>query len=204
MSNDQPTSSYLRYLPAIFHQDPFVGHFLSAFEAILTGSAALGKPGLEAAIAGLDSYLDPQTAPEGFLPWLASWVALSLRADWDAETRRRFVEQIVPLYRLRGTPTGLRTLLELYTREKVAIYDDFNDPAHFFQVQITLSDANPERLREKQQIARAIIDQEKPAHTFYALKVSVPTMRIVSLKLQEDEGGKPALLIMGQNTILGS
>ena len=204
MSTDQQPSSYLRYLPAIFHQDPFVGRFLLAFDAILSGRPARQKPGLEATIGGLAAYFDPRATPEEFLPWLAGWVALSLRADWDAETRRRFIEQIVPLYRLRGTPAGLRTLLELYTREKVAVYDDFDDPAHFFQVQITLSDANPDRLREKQQIARAIIDQEKPAHTFYALKVSVPTMRLVSLDLQQKEGGKPPLLILGQNTILGS
>jgi hypothetical protein len=71
-----------------------------------------------------------------------------------------------------------------------------------------LREADPELLQVKQQIARAIIDQEKPAHTFYALQVSVPTMRLVSKALQRQEqtekGHRPPLLILGQNTLLGT
>jgi phage tail-like protein len=204
MNTDQPVSSYLNYLPAIFQQDPFIGRFLLAFEGLLTGTGDTDRPGLEETIEDLADVFDPMTTREEFLPWLAGWVALSLRADWDGDTKKRFIQQIVPLYRLRGTQAGLQTLLELYTQEKVAIFDTFEQPAHYFQVQLILSDADPDRLRQKQQIARAIIDQEKPSHTFYALKISVPTMRLVSLELQQQEGGKPALLMLGQNTLLGS
>ena len=204
MDTNQPLSSYLQYLPAIFHQDPFIGRFLLAFEAILSGLGAAGQPGLETAIGRLADYFDPQTTPEEFLPWLAGWVALSLRADWDALTKRDFIQEIVPLYRLRGTLAGLQRMLEIYTRENVSIDDAFEDPAHFFQVKLTLSDADADRLRRKQEIARAIVDQEKPAHTFYALKVAVPTMRLVSLELQQQEGGKPGLLVLGKNTLLGT
>jgi phage tail-like protein len=204
MNTDQPVSSYLNYLPAIFQQEPFVGRFLLAFETILTGTGELGSLSLAQTIGRLADFFDPTTTDEDFLPWLAGWVALSLRADWDVDTQKRFIQQIVPLYRLRGTQAGLQTLLELYTLEKVEIFDTFEQPAHFFQVRLILSDADPDRLRQKQQIARAIIDQEKPSHTFYALKISVPTMRLVSLELQQQEGGKPALLILGKNTVLGS
>ena len=75
---------------------------------------------------------------------------------------------------------------------------------YFFQVQLTLSDADPTRLRATQEIARAIIDQEKPAHTFYALKVVIPTMRLVSEELKKAENDVPELLILGQNTWLGT
>ena len=204
MADDQPVSTYLNYLPAIFRQDPFIGRFLLAFETVLTGTGNPERPGLEETINRLSDYFDPMTTDEDFLPWLAGWVALSLRTDWDVATKKRFIRQIVPLYRLRGTQAGMQTLLELYTQEKVTIYDAFEQPAHFFQVQLTLSDADPDRLRQKQQIARAIIDQEKPAHTFYALKVSVPTMRLVSLELQQQEGGKTPLLFLGKNTLLGA
>ena len=204
MSIDQPASSYLRHLPAIFHEDPFVGRFLRAFETVLSGPGVAGQPGLEETIDRLAEHFDPQTTPEEFLPWLAGWVALSVRADWDTATKRDFIQEIVPLYRLRGTQGGLQRMLEIYTREAVTIDDSFEDPPHFFQVQLTLSDADAERLRRKQEIARAIIDQEKPAHTFYALRVAVPTMRLVSLQLQKDEGGVPPLLILGENTLLGT
>jgi phage tail-like protein len=203
-------SQYLDHLPAIFREDPFIGRFLLAFEAVFTGVD--GVEGLEEIIGRVAEHLDPRTAPVDFLPWLASWVGLSLRADWDADTQRGFIAEIVPLYRLRGTLAGLKRMLEIYlrplrddvTRDDVVIFDDFAEPAHFFQVQLTLADAKPSRLRATQEIATAIIDQEKPAHTFYALKVVIPTMRLVSERLKAAEGGEPELLVLGRNTWLGT
>lgn len=194
-------SSYLGHLPAIFRQDPFLGRFLLAFEQILTGGGE-GVAGLEATISRLADYLDPMTTEPEFLPWLAGWVTLSLRADWDEATKRGFIQRIVPLYRLRGTREGLRSMLELYTGEPVEVLDDFAEPAHFFEVRLTLSEADPDLLRRKQAIARAIIDQEKPAHTFYALQIAVPTMRLVSLELHQETDAP--LLILGENTLLGT
>ena len=200
MSPPQQPSSYLDYLPAIFREDPFAGQFLLAFEAVLSGVGS--QPGLESTISGIASYFDPAATDAEFLPWLAGWVALSLRADWDEPTRRGFIAQIVPLYRLRGTPAGLRQVLALYTGEPVEIFDAFDDPPYFFEVKLTLSEADPALLRSKQQIARAIIDQEKPAHTFYSLRIAVPSMRLVSQALHEQENAP--LLILGTNTLLGT
>jgi phage tail-like protein len=203
MDPQQPASavsSYLDYLPAIFRQDPFAGRFLLAFETVLSGAG--GVPGLETAISGLADYFDPGTTRADFLPWLAGWVTLTLRADWDEQTKRSFIAQIVPLYRLRGTKEGLLRMLELYTTEPVEIYDTFDNLPYFFEVRLTLSEADPALLQTKQQIARAIIDQEKPAHTFYALQVAVPTMRLVSEALHERENAP--LLILGKNTLLGT
>lgn len=216
MDNDTRLSSYLDHLPAMFrdeHTQGFIGRFLLAFEAVLSGLPDAQSPGLAQTVERLYEYFDPQRTDEEFLPWLASWVALSLHADWETDTKREFIRQIVPLYRLRGTKAGLQRMLEIYTKEPVTIHDDFERPAHFFQVELRLSDANPLRLRRKQQIARAIIEQEKPAHTFYALQIAVPTMRLVSLALQRKEqqvtGTKPGLLILSGektagNTILGT
>jgi phage tail-like protein len=194
------SSSYLDHLPAAFRQDPFVGDFLQAFQTVLDG--------LQAAIEGVVDYLDPMTTDAEFLPWLSGWVALTLRADWDVATRRGFLQQIVPLYRLRGTRAGLQRMLELYTGQRAEVDDAFDQVPHFFQVQLTLSEADPDLLRRKQEIARAIIDQEKPAHTFYALQLAVPTMRLVSLALQDREAAagraRPPLLILGSNTLLGT
>jgi phage tail-like protein len=197
-----PASGYLDYLPALFRTDPFAGKFLLAFEAVLTGLADLGQPGLEAVIGRIADFFDPAKTEPDFLPWLAGWVALSLRADWDEQTRRDFIGQIVPLYRLRGTRAGLLRVLTLYTGEQVEVFDALAKPPYFFEVQLTLSVADPQLLRLKQQIARAIIDQEKPAHTFYALRIVVPTMRLVSEELHDRTGAE--LLILGKNTLLGT
>jgi phage tail-like protein len=198
--DQQAASSYLDYLPAIFRQDPFAGQFLLAFETVLSGAG--GQPGLETTIGRVADYFDPVTTEADFLPWLAGWVTLSLRADWDEVTQRSFIQQIVPLYRLRGTRAGLLRMLALYTGEPVEIYDTFDDPPYFFQVRLTLSEADPALLQTKQLIARAIIDQEKPAHTFYGLQIAVPTMRLVSEARHEREHAP--LLILGQNTVLGT
>jgi len=193
-------SSYVDRLPAVFRQDPFVDKLLDAFQTVLDG--------LQARIEEVPRYLDPMTTDAEFLPWLSSWVALTLRADWSETTQRNFLHEIVSLYRLRGTPDGLRQMLELYTGERVEIADGFDAVPHYFQVQLTLPEPDLGRLRRKQQIARAIIDQEKPAHTFYALRVAIPTMRLVSPRLQRRERAAkravPPLLILGQNTVLGT
>ena len=197
---------YLDHLPAVFREDPFAGRFLLAFEAVLSGRD--GVEGLEQIAGRIADNFDPGTTPDDFLPWLAGWVALSLRADWDPPTKRGFIQEIVPLYRKRGTLAGLKRMLEIYlrplgddvSREDVVIFDEFDTPAHFFQVQLKLTMADPVLLRRTQEIARAIIDQEKPAHTFFALKVVIPTMRLVSLELKKAEKNVPELLILGTKT----
>jgi phage tail-like protein len=200
------TSSYLDHLPALFRDQEFLGRFLLAFETMLSGRGE--RVGLESEIGRIADYLDPMTADPEFLPWLSDWVALTLRADWPEATRRSFLAQIVPLYRLRGTAAGLQRMLELYTGERVVVDDDFDAVPHYFQVQLTLSGSDADLLRRKQQIARAIIDQEKPAHTFYALQLAVPTMRLVSAKLQDEEAAagrdRPPRLVLGDNTLLGT
>jgi phage tail-like protein len=194
-------SSYLDHLPALFRADPSAGRFLLAFEAVLSGlPGADGTTGLEQTIGRTAEYLDPQSLDEEFLPWLAGWVSLSLRADWPVRAKQRFIGEIVPLYRKRGTKAGLKRMLEIYLRpdaddsprDDVMIHDDFRDPPHFFQVQLRLGDSDPALVRRTQRIARAIIDREKPAHTCYALRIVIPTMRL-------GDG-----LVLGENTWLGT
>ncbi|MFB2979724.1 phage tail protein [Microseira sp. BLCC-F43] len=69
------------------------------------------------------------------MPWLASWVALSLRDNWQPDTKRKFIKKIVPFYRLRGTKEGLEQVLRLYLKsvklpENVTIYQDDYFPDH--------------------------------------------------------------------------
>jgi len=186
-------SNYSEYLPAILQADPFVTQFMLAFEGILSGlspqATADGFPkGLEEYIDSIHTYFNPgikanpDTAPSDFLPWLAGWVALSLRDEWEEETKRQFISEIASLYRRRGTKAGLEEILGLYLRssklpEKVQVFE-FDDPPYYFQVQLTLPEKDPERYWRQARIAKAIIDQEKPAHTYYALKILVPTMRL--------------------------
>lgn len=201
-SNTSHVSAYLKYLPAIFQEDinesgvSVLSQFLLAFEHVLTqkklGEELPGnlakQPALGDILNTINLYFDPEKAPIGedsdtrqptigdtqadFLTWLASWVGLTLRDDWNIKERTRLIEKIVPLYRLRGTKEGLRRLLEIYTGNKrVKIYE-FPKFPFYFQVELTFLERDFNNFRAKQLIARAIIDQEKPAHTYYALRVS--------------------------------
>ncbi len=214
-SSTNKKSSYLEYLPAQVQSDPIINDFLLAFESILDKYDAENKNDQDKPLKGFGEYLDcihtyffPYTSQEEtrekasteFLPWLASWVALSLRDDWEENFKREFIRKIVPLYSKRGTKAALKELLHTYTGEEVSIYE-FNEPPGYFQVEITLSEINPENLRRKKEIAINILDLEKPAHTVYALRILFPTMRIIN-----DCGwkeGKPIGICIGQNTLLG-
>jgi phage tail-like protein len=181
----------------------FLGRFLFGFEHILTGLGDEETPGLGEILEEVHTYFDPFAAPPEFLDWLAGWVALVLRVDLDegepegldaAQRRwitRNFIARAVPLYRLRGTRAGLTELLRTYTGMGVEI-DEFLDPLevgvtstvgvdtaigggppHYFRVRLVLA-GDPLTLLRRERVARMIIDQEKPAHTFYDLVLDLP------------------------------
>lgn len=218
----EPVSSYIHYLPPIFQDSLYLDGFLLALEKMLSQAGPDdSRPALETVIAHSHRYLRPMPsgedqlqAPADFLPWLAGWVALTLREDWPEQTQRQFIREVVPLYRQRGTKAGMARLLQIYLGaddESVFIYeqpDDFKfeagtaPPPYFFQVAIKANTQETGEIRRIQQIAQAIIEQEKPAHTFYGLQILVPTMRLLSEDLAAKLKQNP--LILGQNTLLGT
>ena len=193
-------SSLLEYLPAIYQENLFLGRFLLAFEKILLGredDVDFPNKGLEKTIDELASLFDPKETPEEFLSWLAEWTALSLRADLDVIKQRVFIEKIIQLYRWRGTKKNLQELLELFTvgvpdinevtsaELQIGVHSTIAEdtylgggPPHFFRVTLSLSRATPEVQAREMEIARSLIELEKPAHTFYELTVNYPSMQI--------------------------
>jgi phage tail-like protein len=149
---------------------------------------------LEETIDLIPVLFDPIHTPKDFLPWLAGWAALSLRADMEVDAQRRFIASIIQLYRRRGTKDNLIDLLKLFTQVPPVIDEDATPsvdfkkgfsrtdsekrPLHFFKVSLLLTDPDPATVRRKTEIARALIEMEKPAHTFYELETMFPSMRI--------------------------
>lgn len=144
----------------------------------------------------LSDYFDPLLAREDFLPWLASWTALVLRADWSAAQKREVLTRIIPLYRKRGTKAGLEEYLKIYAGDGVSILDELDPmqvgvtatvgvntvveglPAHFFRANVAFTTPDPAELSRKTASVRAVLDIEKPAHTYYNLSISGPTFQI--------------------------
>lgn len=183
-------SRLLDYLPGIYREDPALGQFLRAFENVLLGGGDPDAPGLEETIAGIASLFDPNPAdpqaaktPAEFLPWLASWLAFTLRADIEEAKQRQFIANMSELYRWRGTKKNLVKLFEIFTGRDVTVNDqaDDNNP-HFFRVSLNLSDLIAGKDQNEVDIllatAHALIRQEKPAHTRYLLEPLFPSFRI--------------------------
>ena len=178
-------------------------------EEILGGSVdqSSGKKLLE----GVSRYFDPgpkladpdprlpddyNRAPAEFLSWLAGWVSLTLRHDWDDARKRDFIARAVQLYQLRGTANGVAKFVQVFTVLPVEISEQsaaFQLGIHsqigvdtlldggapfFFTVKLRLPTADPVLLGQEETIARAIIDLQKPAHTTYSLKVETPQLQV--------------------------
>lgn len=198
--SETQASGYLHYLPAVHAQEPLLGRFLLAFEQVLSGLPGNdGDParGLEEIVAAIPDLFDPLQTPREFLDWLAGWVALGLRADWREDQQRTFLANIVSLYRRRGTRQNLIDLLRIYTglepeisegentifqigdHSTIGVDTQLNGSApHYFRVAVTIPNPNPATLLRQNQIIRALIDLEKPAHTAYDYHPTHTTMQI--------------------------
>jgi len=106
-----PRQSYLRYLPAIYQEDPatkeFLERFLSLFETRFYD--------LETEIAHIYKYLEPGTVPAEFLKWLGSWLNLALAEEWEEDKKRDLIAEAAALYKQKGTPAGIARFIDIYT-----------------------------------------------------------------------------------------
>lgn len=150
-----------------------------------------------------------------FLQWLAGWTALSLRADWTPDQQRQFLANIVPLYRFRGTKDNLIELLKIYAgkQSEPRITEPEDTPfqigvhstigldtkiggaiPHYFQVEVKLPSPDFELLKRQEEIVSALVDLQKPAHTYYDLTILYETIQIGNLYRS----------IIGKNMLIGN
>lgn len=152
-------SSYLNYLPDIYRTEynNFIARFLALLESILAP--------IEWNVDNFDLFLDPTTAPAGFLPWLANWFDLRFDHTWSEEEQRVLLEEAYLIYRRRGTAWALQRVLEIYTGKTIEIDDQNRNLDNLtFSVRVGASE------REMNRTAiETIINANKPAHTNYSL-----------------------------------
>lgn len=114
-----PRISYLRYLPAIYQEDPvsreFLERLLSIFETVFYD--------LETEISHIFKYFDSDTTPQNFLSWLASWLNIALEEDWPEEKKRYLIREAYSLYKRKGTLSGIIKLIEIYTGRAAIILE---------------------------------------------------------------------------------
>lgn len=184
----RPRSTYIHFLPALYRQVDFFERFLKIMEEAF-------DPALQTSDC-LWAYLDPLTAPEALLPFLAHWVGWKLDPRLEMRVQRHLIRNAVPLYRWRGTQVGLRLYLLLVTGlppddESIRIHADLNSgfvlgktrlgrtqvsnspqlgggSAYHFQVRLR-PDADSPPIDEP--ILHEIIQDYKPAFSTYELAI---------------------------------
>lgn len=180
--------SLVHWLPQVYQKadSPTGSHFLRDFLWVFDHIFA----DLQREIDGLHRYFDPLEAPPEFLPWLASWVALTIDQDWPEEKKRKLIQQAIGIYAFRGTVRGLKLFLSIFTGVEPRLlenqwpYEGFRigrtvigvdsivlppvSKAHCFMVEVpaAFTDARDETILKIHDIVR----MEKPAHATYYLR----------------------------------
>jgi phage tail-like protein len=151
-------SSYLQYLPAIFHEHDFIDRFLRIFETIW-------EP-LEWRQNSLEMYFDPRTAPTSMLDWLAGWLGLPVAMHYPDSRRRALLHEAMDLYRWRGTTYGLARFIELSTGFPATIT---NEPGKPFVIRIKINPPPEETV--PLELLEDVIRTHKPAVIGYVIEV---------------------------------
>lgn len=102
---DFPRVTSLEHLPDVYRENPqaadFIERFLSLFDSAIAD--------MDRIIERYPALLDPTGVPQQLLPWLAGFFDIALEPTWDEQRRRRILLKAPEIYRLRGTPKGLKT-----------------------------------------------------------------------------------------------
>lgn len=199
----RPRSLYLNFLPHLYREaDLAESSAQNSAEVDLTGRfLKIFEQAFEPAVQSLDAMwanLDPLTAPEAMLPFLAHWVGWTMEAGWAITGQRRLIRQAIELHCWRGTRRGLRLYLHAYTglplddspsdeRKHISITEPFgagfilgnatlggavlgSGKPHHFNVHLRANASHPAN-RLNPSILHQIINQAKPAFCTYDLTV---------------------------------
>jgi phage tail-like protein len=180
--------SYIELLPAIYRRSDATGrNFVRDLCWLLEHIFGVITDKLDV----MHSFFDPHECPEEFLPWLASWTAMTLDLDWPVEKKRAIIKRAVELYGIRGTVKGLKLFLKLFTGHEPRIYENvwpfkgfrietegligvdsvILPPVHtarcfIVEMPVKFQDVSPEMVIR----IHNIIQLEKPASTHYYLR----------------------------------
>ena len=91
-------------LPGLYQDDAFVQRMCEGLDEVLAPVVST--------LDCLPAYLDPGTAPDDMLPWLALWVGLFLDGRQSPDRQRDLLSSAEGLQRRRGTSQGLKAVVE--------------------------------------------------------------------------------------------
>ncbi|MEU3225852.1 phage tail protein [Streptomyces sp. NPDC006976] len=165
----------IEQLPAVYLEQDFLRRFLGALDDVLAPVLLT--------IDNLPAHLDPRSAPDDFLAWLAQWVAAEPHEDSPDVRRRETVRGAVARHARRGTAGGLAEAVRLRTGTEPEITES-GGTAWSTGPQTALPGAPRPwvtiRVRERRgrDIDRARLEEliaaEVPAHVGFTLEILPP------------------------------
>jgi phage tail-like protein len=118
---ERPGHDLLRRLPRLYSREAAAAAFLQRYLAVIDGMLV----GLDDRSAERRALIDPASAPEELLPWLADFVGLVLDERWPVARRRALIAAAAELFRRRGTVPGLLQFMELCLGVRPVIIERF-------------------------------------------------------------------------------
>jgi phage tail-like protein len=167
--------AYLRSgLPAIYTEEDFGMRFVGALEEVLDPIVAV--------LDSLQAHFDPDLAPRNILDLLSAWLGVGFDESQPLTTRRERARQAAELGRRRGTVSGLELELKLaFPNLPLRVEDqggvvwstDVSKRAEAKPAQFIVYCDKPISPDQQAAVARCI-EQVKPVHTSYRLRVKAP------------------------------
>ena len=161
-------------LPSLYQEEDFGMRFVGALEEILDPVFGI--------LDALPAHFDPALAPRDVLSLLSAWLGVDIDESQSIATRRAKVSQAAELGRSRGTPAGIQLALSLtFPNLPLRVEDqggvswstDINAKAETKPASFVVYCDKP--IPEEMQAAVArCIEQVKPVHTTYRLRVKAP------------------------------
>lgn len=217
--------SYLRIFEALLsgRSDVPVAEEIRSLESLIAGF----PDRLDPALVPVDKTSAGQPLRSEFLDYLGRWVALSFDQNWEMDKRRQWLSRIVPLYKRRGTRAGLSEYLSMFVGNQARVEEPSGGfivgskanatvgvssfiagaPAHFFRVRINYGFAPAPFLigewKNLRKGTKAIVDLEKPAHTYYTLQARTPGIIVGGAVYGGSKSPNPLARGKGRATIGG-
>jgi len=183
-------------LPGVYLEDELARGFARGLDTVLAP--------VFLTLDCLDAYVAPGLTPEDYLPWLASWVGVTLGETWPVERKRRVVAAAVTMHRDRGTRAGLRAQLELLTDGgEVEVHDSggtlWSDdpdveppgsPVPALRIVVRVDDPSS----VDHELLRAAVRDARPAHLPFTVEVTdggTPSPQVPGPRTQRTDPAEP-------------
>lgn len=116
---DMPRQTSFDRLPAVFADNPVAIDFGERFMALFDSAVE----DMDRVVERYPALLDTDGVPQELLPWLGSFLGVTMDSAWTPAQRRAVIHALPDLFRKRGTPEGLARALALILGADPAIVE---------------------------------------------------------------------------------